>query len=156
MPKPLIKWGPGYLYQLAATENLDERLGWTDLRTGYQTAISPTGDEQIWSVGTDALFSGVFRFIPLADSLGGGSDGLGGFLPVNGWDGPYGMKEWLAYARGMNPFVIQLNEADVATDYTCYLVDPMAGAPEYDDDGITKRLRWTFRTVASEPVDFPN
>lgn len=152
MPYPLIKWGPSNFYVLAFTEHLDERLSWTEDRDGSETAqaAGSSGKEYAWSLGTDCVFTGAFRFIGQNDELSGGDAGGGVFNPCCGWDGPYGVKAWLGYARLKMPFLFY---PDVdGPGYLCYLVDPMTGPAEDEDNGY-RVLRVRFRTVAGDIIN---
>jgi hypothetical protein len=138
MPKPKITWGPGGVFVLTFTDNLDQRLGWSDLRNGHQTALSPSQAvaQQAWIYGTDQRATVSFRYIKRAQ-----------------WDGTYGVKAWLAYARGLNPFTFYPDETVPGVSYSCYLEDPMTGAVALDDDGVSYRLDARFRTVDGSPFD---
>lgn len=138
---PKILWGAGFANTLWLGYPLDNISAGDEPRAGSSFDQAPSGVEDAWIVGTDYVLSADVRYIPQADTA----------VPVaTGWDGVTGFREFLRWARDKNQFRFYPDAAG-GTFFLSYLVEPMSGQGDSEDDG-TRRVRLKIRN-ASAPYD---
>lgn len=139
--RPKILWGAGFANTLSLGYPLDNISAGDEPRAGSSVDQAPSGVEDAWTVGTDYVLGADVRYIPQADTA----------VPVaTGWDGATGFREFLKYARDKN-LVRFYPDKDAGTYIDSYLVDPMTGQGDLEDDG-TRRVRVKLRNPAT-PYD---
>lgn len=122
---PKITWGAGFVNTLTFGQPLDSAVSYPLPREGSEWAQGSSGERDAWLQGDDQRLQGVVRNIPTADSAD----------PVaTGWDGVAGWAAFLSWARAMNPFR-WYPDRDLAAFHTCYLVEPLQGAPTQEENG---------------------
>lgn len=133
-----ILWGPGLASTLTGGYWLDNVTTWDEPRQGSEQVQAPSGVEDAWTVGTDYYLEGDLCYIPAATTttVPSGSQ--------TGWDGAAGVRAFLAWARDKNVFTFYPDQTNGAVSFSCYLVDPMNGAPTVEADG-TRRVKIKIR-----------
>lgn len=138
---PKILWGAGFANTLWLGYPLDNISAGDEPRAGSSFDQAPSGVEDAWIVGTDYVLSADLRYIPQADTA----------VPVaTGWDGPTGFRAFLQSARNKN-LVRFYPDKDAAGYIDSYLVEPMSGQGDPEDDG-TRRVRIKLRNSVT-PYD---
>lgn len=138
---PMITWGAGFANTLAFGDVFDQALAWTAPREGYKAVQSyGTGEEDAWMQGRDGFLSGALRLIPLVTTA-----------TRTGWDGPTGVKAWLAWARAGQVFRWYPDATVSSSYYEMFLVEPTKGPAETEPNG-DKKLALTMRCRYGEAV----
>lgn len=141
--KAKITWGTSFANTLEFGYPLDQASSYPQPRQGSEFGQSPGGEEDSWVVATDELLSFVARWIPAA--TGTTPEGT----TITGWDGATGFAAFLSWARAKNPFrFFPLRTS--ASYVTCYLMEPMQGGPQLDDQG-TRQLPMVIRSSSDAP-----
>lgn len=123
--RPKILWGASFANTLSFGYPLDSVKAGDEPRAGSSVDQAPSGVEDAWTVGTDYVLAASVRYIPQTDTAS----------PVaTGWDGATGFRAFLAWARDKN-LVRFYPDKDAGTFIDCYLVEPMTGQPELEEDG---------------------
>ena len=136
--RPKILWGSGFANTLSFGYPLDNVQAGDEPRAGSVVDQAPSGVEDAWTVGTDYVLSADVRYIPQTDTAS----------PVaTGWDGATGFRAFLQWARDKN-LVRVYSDKDGGTFIDSYLVEPMSGQPELEEDG-TRRLRIKIRNAST-------
>lgn len=127
---PKILWGAALANTLTLPYPLDNVIAGPEPRAGSESDQAPSGVEDAWTVGTDYILEGDARWIPQAT-----------------WDGATGFAAFLTWARDKK--VIRFYpDKDAGTYIDCYLVEPMTGQGEQENDG-TRRIRLRLRNVTT-------
>lgn len=125
---PKITWGASFANTLNIGYPPDGAISFSVPREGSEWAQATTGARDAWVLGNDQRFRGTFRWIPTTATTD----------PVaTGWDGSTGWRAFLEWAREMNP-LRYYPDKDVASYHTCYLVEPLQGEPDLEQDGTRK------------------
>lgn len=133
---PKITWGSGSANTLTIGYPVDEWRSYSEARDGSQFIQVESGEEDAWVIGTDFVFEGTFRWIPTASSVS-----------QSGWDGSTGWRGFLEYGRAKNTFRYY-PDATSGTYYTSYLVEPLNGAHDLEQDG-TRSVRMKIRNASA-------
>lgn len=134
-----ITWGAIFANSLIFGYPLDNPSAWNAPREGTEVLVAPAVRDA-WETGDDYHLAFDVRWIPGVDT----------FDPVaTGWEGATGWSAFLKWARQMNPLRFYPDK-DVGTYYTCYMVEPLRGEPQSEEDG-TRRLHMVLvNTAAAE------
>lgn len=136
---PKITWGASFANTLSIGYALDNLSTWSEPREGSAWEQAPSGVEDAWLVGEDFLLEADVRWIPREDTVS---------PAATGWDGATGVRAFLTWARDKNELRFY-PDASGGSYHTCYLVEPMTGAPAVEIDGTrTVRLRLRQSTAA--------
>jgi hypothetical protein len=133
---PRITWGAAFANQLDIGFPMDNATSWSQPREGSETAKSPGGVEDAWTVGTDEYLAGLIRWITTAD--------ITSPVVASGWDATDGWKDFLEWARDKNQFRWIPDKDTPGTYILSYLVEPMEGEPDLESNG-DRRLRLVMR-----------
>jgi hypothetical protein len=125
---PKILWGAGFANTLLVELPLDNVKRGPTPRAGSSTSQAPSGVEDAWTVGTDYLLTAELRHIPRDATA-----------TATGWDGATGVGEFLTWARDKN-LLRFYPDKDLGTFIDSYLVEPMQGEGEPEEDGTTRLL----------------
>lgn len=131
---PKIEWGSGP-NTLHFGYPLDNARSWSEPGKGREYAQAPSGTRDAWIPRHEPRLVGVVRWIPTSDGTTPAGDS------ITGWDGSTGWRAFLEHAREMNTFDF-FPDKDTASSISSYLVEPLEGNPDIEDDGTR-----TFRLV---------
>lgn len=135
---PKILWGAAFANTLNVGYRLDNVKSWDEPRQGGAVDQAPSGVEDAWTVGVDYVLEGELRWIPQTDTT----------TPLaTGWNGALGVRAFLQWARDKN-VVRFYPDAASGTFIDCYLVEPMKGGGEVEEDG-TRRVVFRLRNSTS-------
>lgn len=136
MSLPCILWGSSFQNTLSIGYPLDSLISYSNPREGYSVVQTESGIEGAWIQGTDYVLEGDMRWIPSVSTSN----------PVyTGWNGATGVEAFLEFARNKNPIRYCPNAAATGSYTTCYLVEPMTGPPNQEENG-TRSIRLVLRT----------
>ena len=136
--RPKILWGAAFANTLSFGYPLDNVVAGDEPRAGFAVDQAPSGVEDSWDNGTDYVLSADVRYIPQADTVS---------PTATGWDGATGFRAFVQWARKKN-LVRFYPDKDAGTFIDSYLVEPMTGQPELEEDG-TRRLRLKLRNAST-------
>jgi hypothetical protein len=133
---PKITWGTNFANTIDVKYPVDEWRSYSEAREGSAFLQVESGEEDAWVIGDDYVFEGNFRWIPTLSSPG-----------QTGWDGITGWRNFLEWARRKNQFRYYPDK-NSNTYYTSYLVEPMDGGHDTEQDG-TRSIRLKIRNSVS-------
>lgn len=107
---------------------LDNARSWVEPMESTEQVVAPSGVRAAWVTRQEPRLRGDVRWIPTSDATTPAGD------PITGWDGADGWRWFLEHARAMNTFEF-FPDRSVASSITSYLVDPLKGEPDLDEDG---------------------
>ena len=139
---PAITWGASFANTWSIAYPIDRVNTGSKPREGSERAVSPSGVEDAWTVGTEETIEGEIIAIPIANLT---PDNNGN--NATGWDGATGVKaalEWFLDA-GIGRFIP--DKGTMGTYVPFYIVKPdMAVAPREANDPNRRRLAFIFRS----------
>lgn len=136
-----IGWGTGHANLWELGYPLDNVTAWSEPREGSDFAKVSSGEEDSWITGWDYYLEGDARWIEAAATTD----------PVaNGWDAATGADAALQWLRAKNVGRFYPDKDDLGTYHEVYLVEPMRGRPDQEEDG-TRRLTIRLRDVNGNP-----
>lgn len=115
---------------------MDSVTHWEEPREGSSWAQGGSGAEDAWIQGTDYLLSGTVQWVPQQDR----SNPAG----VSGWGNPLervgvncGVSAMLRAGRNKEALTFYTDRSDISSYLatTCYLMDPLRGAPAVQPNG---------------------
>lgn len=137
---PKIVWGVGMANTLSIGYPLDEAITYSEPRDGSSFVQGASGIEDSWIQGFDRILEGTIRWIP--------PDATASPL-ATGWnDASIGFEEWLDDARKKNIFQFHFDLLQPGLYLNMYLVEPMNGGVEMEDD-FTRRVKLKMRNSAT-------
>jgi hypothetical protein len=131
---PRIAWNTGLTTIVFFGYPIDNVRSGDEPRAASEWVQSPSGIEEAWITGTDYVMTFTWRWIPQV------FDGT-----ATGWDDAgTGVRAFLAWARQKNAFTFERDGTFGSSIAGCYLVEPMQGQPEPEEDGtriLTLKIR---------------
>ncbi len=138
---PAIKWGSGFANTWDIAYPLDFANHGSEPRKGSERAVSPSGVEDAWIVGTEEVLEGEIRAIPVANVTETNGNA------ATGWDGATGVKAALEWLLDGNIGRFIPAKGTPSTFVPFYIVEPTrAMAGREDGNPNRRRLRITFRS----------
>jgi hypothetical protein len=134
---PQIKWGAAFANVLVIGYPLDDAVAYGEPREGSDFVQGASGVEDSWVQGEDQCLEGTIRWIPQLVTT---------TPAATGWDDATGFRDFLSWARAKNVFRWYPDIAGTpGTFYNMYLVDPMKGGGDLEDDR-TRKFHVKMRT----------
>lgn len=111
---PKITWGTSFANTLYLGYPLDSALSFSSPREGIEIIRSPSGEQDVWSLGVNFYLTGTARFIPISNGTTPYGD------TITGWDGATGFRAFLDWAKEGNA-IRWFPDKDSGTYITSYL-----------------------------------